>query len=221
MDGSWQEVAAKLAGLGLPVLGKLVGGNIPVVGPVINMLGGGEAVGRIIAQGIALALGVKPTPEAVSEAIDNGNTTEVVAKLKAVEAEAAARWPAVAEINKSADSADVEIAKINAEASARIATDLAGNSPTQSLYRPILLWGASLNLIVTFIVFNWAMISDVFFNGNLLSKLQGSEAVLVISISLATLILGWHFSTRASERKAAVNAPANAAARAAAAAVGK
>src|SRR5215211_3833299 len=123
---NWQSVAAQLAQLGLPILGRVLGGQVPIVGAIFGA-SGGEHVGKLIANAIALALGVEPTPEAVSRAIDQGKTTEVVAKLQAIEGEAVARWPALAEIDKSADLAQVEIAKINAESSAKIAEQIGNN----------------------------------------------------------------------------------------------
>lgn len=93
----WKALAAKLAQMGLPVLGRtigtLIGGQIPVVGGYIS--GAGENIGATAARMLADALGVEPEPEAISAAIESQPTTEVMTKLQAVEMEASAKWAAL------------------------------------------------------------------------------------------------------------------------------
>jgi hypothetical protein len=93
----WKTLAAKLAAMGLPVLGKaigtLVGGQIPIFGNMIE--GAGENIGAAAAKMIAEVLGVEPTAEAINTAIETKPTTEVFSKLQAVEGDAAAKWAAL------------------------------------------------------------------------------------------------------------------------------
>lgn len=106
----WKETAAKLAALGLPVLGKtvgtLVGGQIPIFGNMIE--GAGENIGKAAADMIASALGVEPTPEAINSAIENRPTTQVIEALQAKEAEATEKWPAVAAAIKAQEEGRTE-----------------------------------------------------------------------------------------------------------------
>ena len=70
----WQSIAGQLAQIGLPALGTLFGGPL------------GGAVGGIVGKGVAAALGVAPTPEAVSRAIADDPTGSSI-KLAEIEAE--------------------------------------------------------------------------------------------------------------------------------------
>jgi hypothetical protein len=103
----WKTIAAKLAQMGLPVLGRtigtLVGGQVPIFGDMIE--GAGENIGKAAADMIARSLGVEPTPDAIGQAIERMPTTDVMTRLQGVEAEAMAKWPALAEMHK-ADAAD-------------------------------------------------------------------------------------------------------------------
>ena len=94
----WKTLAAKLAQMGLPVLGKavgtLVGGQVPIFGNMIE--GAGENIGNAAAKMIADALGVDVDAEAISNAIETAPTSDVMAKLQAAETEAIAKWPQIA-----------------------------------------------------------------------------------------------------------------------------
>jgi len=95
----WTALLPTLAKFGLPILraGIIAGvGTIPVVGPFAGPLVA-DAIGNLIAG----KLGVEATPEAVTEAIETQPTSEVLSKLQAAEAEASAKWPALAEIAKA------------------------------------------------------------------------------------------------------------------------
>lgn len=70
----WSALAGQLAQIGLPALGTLFGGPL------------GGAVGGIVGKGVAAALGVAPTPEAVSKAIADDPTGASI-KLAEIEAE--------------------------------------------------------------------------------------------------------------------------------------
>jgi hypothetical protein len=195
----WTSVASQLAQLGLPILGRVLGGSIPVIGPLLGA-GGGEAVGRLVAGAISKALGVPPTPEAISNAIESGDTTEVVAKLKAIEAEAVVRWPALAQIEQSQNTAEVEVAKINAESSARVATEIATNGFWLSLYRSILLYAATFGLIFFGVLFFWALtVSD-----EMWTKLVSGIDMVKWWVGGMVTLLGFHFYTRGKEREAAI-----------------
>lgn len=97
---NWKDLGGQLIRAGAPIIGTAIGGPI---GGVI-----GSSLGTILAN----ALGVDDTPDAVSAAIQNTPADQLQAKLAAAESEAAAKWPALAEIAKSADEARVEQSKI-------------------------------------------------------------------------------------------------------------
>lgn len=70
----WSIIAGQLAQIGLPALGTLFGGPL------------GGTVGAVVGKGVAAALGVPATPEAVSKAVaDDPNGSAV--KLAEIEAE--------------------------------------------------------------------------------------------------------------------------------------
>lgn len=85
----WKDLAGSLAKAGAPIIGAAIGG------PLGGMIGG--AIGNVVAN----ALGVDNTPEAVEYAINTRDPQIVAAQLSAAEAEAQAKWPALAEIAKA------------------------------------------------------------------------------------------------------------------------
>lgn len=207
MANPWVELAGKLTQLGLPLLGRAVGSAF------LGAPGGaiGEGAGNVLSAALAAALGLpvtKATPEAISDAIDNNETTRVVANLKALETEVAARWPALAQIEGAERTSEVEIAKINAEANATmreadIREHVATNGFWQSLYRPIMMWGAAGNLLAFGGVFFWALLADP----PLWQRLVDGYVVATWWIGTSGTVLGLHFFTRGMERKAAVQQP--------------
>lgn len=86
---NWQDLSGALAKAGAPIIGRALGG------PLGGMIG--DALGGVIAD----ALGVEPTPDTVDSAIKNTPTDAPGAKFSAAEAEAQAKWPALAEIAKA------------------------------------------------------------------------------------------------------------------------
>lgn len=96
----WKDIVGPVLQSAAPTLAKGLLGQIPFAGPLIVQFGGemiDDAIGKLIAE----TLGVEATPEAVKTAIETMPTTEVVEKLKAAEAVASARWPALTEIAKA------------------------------------------------------------------------------------------------------------------------
>ena len=70
----WQSIAGQLAQIGLPALGGLFGGPL------------GSSIGGLVGKGVAAALGVDPTPQAVATAIAADPNAAAV-KLAAIEAD--------------------------------------------------------------------------------------------------------------------------------------
>lgn len=95
----WRDLAGTLIKAGAPIIGGALGG------PLGGMIGG--ALGDVVAN----ALGVSPTPEVVNNAISTMPADQLAPKLAAAEAEAQAKWPALAEIAKAYYAADTEMVK--------------------------------------------------------------------------------------------------------------
>jgi len=192
----WKSLAGKFAQMGLPILGSALGG------PLGGTIGG--FVGKIIAE----ALGVEATPEAVNNAIENGETSVVLATLKAVEAEAAERWPALAQIEGHERRAETAIAQTNAVASLKMAETagkMAENHPILTFYRTLLMYFSTFNLIGFGVFFFYALIID----DTMWQKMVDGYLIVAWWIGANGSVLGVHFVTRSSERKAAVNLPQN------------
>lgn len=99
MGFDFGNLASGLIRNGGKVIGTVIGSAVG--GPLGGAIGGtvlNEAIGMA-----ADALGVPRTPEAVQSAIDTRDPATVAAQLQAKEAEAAAKWPALAQIAVSHD----------------------------------------------------------------------------------------------------------------------
>ncbi|WP_298704490.1 hypothetical protein [uncultured Variovorax sp.] len=82
---NWQSIAGQLAQIGLPALGTLFGGPL------------GGTIGGLVGKGVAAALGVEPTPQAVSTAI-SADPNAAAVKLAQIEAETKANEAQLADI---------------------------------------------------------------------------------------------------------------------------
>jgi len=122
---NWQDLAGPLIKLGAPTIGTALGG--PLGGMVGNILGS--------------VLGVSPTPEAIDKAIKDTPAAELQDKLAAAEADAQAKYPALAEIAKAEAEAQ---AKTAAETNLTMRAEIAAGDPLQRWWRP--LYGLELTL---------------------------------------------------------------------------
>lgn len=153
----WKDIVGPALQQAAPLAARLLLGQIPIVGPILAQLGG-SAVESEVGKILGNQLGVDPTPEAVNAAITGQPTDLVIAKLQAADAEAAAKWPALAEAYKAAAQAETEQARVAADdtASAR-ARDLqvrqapgADGAPAGTNTRAnVMLIGAFASLIIT------------------------------------------------------------------------
>lgn len=85
----WKSIGGSLIKAGAPIIGTALGG------PLGGLIGSG--LGDVLAN----ALGVEATPEAVNNAIINGDPSVVSAALSKAETEACARYNFLAEVVKS------------------------------------------------------------------------------------------------------------------------
>jgi hypothetical protein len=94
----WSHLAGQLAQIGLPALGTLFGGPL------------GGTIGGLVGKGVAAALGVEPTPQAVSAAIQADPSAAAI-KLAQIEAETKANEAQLADI-ANARSTTVQLATV-------------------------------------------------------------------------------------------------------------
>ncbi|MBI3433520.1 MAG: hypothetical protein HY056_00335 [Proteobacteria bacterium] len=118
----WQDLAGALVRAGAPIIGTALGG------PFGGMIG--SAVGDVLAR----ALGTAATPQAIGEALRVTPSADLAARLSAADSEAAAKWPALAEIAR----AEAEIGRAQvAEVAATQRAEIAAGDPLQRWWRPI------------------------------------------------------------------------------------
>jgi hypothetical protein len=157
----WKQLAAKLAQMGLPVLGRtigaLVGSQVPIFGGMIA--GAGENIGSAAAAMVAHALGVEPTAEAINTAIESQPTSEVMARLQAAESEAAVKWPAIAAIVQS--MSDEYKAALQDNEAARTQTLKLVEAASPLAWGPVVL---SVLVVIAFVVILsiWLVIPPTF-----------------------------------------------------------
>jgi hypothetical protein len=96
---NWQSLAGQLAQIGLPALGSLFGGPL------------GGTIGGLVGKGVAAALGVEATPQAIVGAIQQ-NPDLAAARLAGIEAETKAKEAELADI-ANARGMTVQLAQAN------------------------------------------------------------------------------------------------------------
>lgn len=217
MNLSWKDLSPIFARLGMPMIAWALDKLPAIAGTAVKGLpfggllsGAAETGVRLILTQLVKSLGLDPataTPDDVKDAVDHGNTSEVVSNLQAVEAKAAS-MTALVDLFKSDNVADVEMAKVNSDTFlANRRADAASNDYWMSMYRPILLWGCSFALLYLIGVVLYA--ASV--GGALVDNIKGMENILMTVFGALIGALLGHFVTRASERKALLapmNAPA-------------
>lgn len=162
----WTDIAGPLLKSGAPILGTILGGPI------------GGAMGGAIGELLGGALGVPATPDAVGDALKNTPAGDLQAKLAAAEAEAAAKWPALAEAAKAEAEAG---SKTAAEIGETMRAELLATDPMQRWWRPFYAFELTLECALV-----WpAIIYDVLFA-------KGALATFVIQAS-GLLMTYWAF----------------------------
>lgn len=110
----WKAAVGPLMQSAAPTIGSLLGGLIPFPG--------GSLIGEELGKLVASQFGVEATPEAVSKAIQNTPSDIATQKLQAAEAEAVAKWPALAQIAQAeAGDRTAQSQAINATMQAEVA----------------------------------------------------------------------------------------------------
>lgn len=110
----WKSIVGPLVTSAAPTIGSILGGFIPFPG--------GSLIGQELGEIIAKQFGVAPTPDAVNAAIQNSPSDIAAQKLQAAEAEAVAKWPALAQIAQAeAGDRTAQSQAINATMTAEVA----------------------------------------------------------------------------------------------------
>jgi len=110
----WKDIVGPLVATSAPTIGSILGGLIPFPG--------GSLIGQELGQIVANQFGVAATPDAVNAAIQNAPSDVAAAKLQAAEAEAVAKWPALAQIAQAeAGDRTAQSQAINATMQAEVA----------------------------------------------------------------------------------------------------
>ena len=160
---NWQDLAGPLIKLGAPTIGTALGG------PLGGMVGG--AVGNILGS----VLGVPPTPEAIDQAIKETPASELEHKLAAADADAQAKYPALAEIAKAEAEAQ---AKVAAETQLTMRAEIAAGDKLQRWWRPLYGLEVTLECAALAVV----IIRDLW---------GGDTAVLTAATQATALLLGY------------------------------
>lgn len=190
----WNDVAkgvGKLLLQNAPTIGGLLGGFIPIPG--------GSLIGQEAGEILARALGTDATPDAVNAAIAS-DPNAAVAKIQAAETEAAAKWPALAQIAQSMYQANAaESQSINDTMRAEL---VAGQS-----------WYSWRNLYGYGVFYEVAVVSNIvfyalLFKPEILKSVQDSYSFFLSWYTLRFTLLGYIHNQSTNEKVAAVTGEA-------------
>lgn len=192
----WKDIAGPLIKAGAPVIGTALGG------PLGGLMG--SALGNVV----STALGVPDTPAAVDAAIKTTAPEVLQAKLSAAEAEAQAKWPALAEIAKAqADVGKSMVTAVNESIRAETAAQAA---------RPDGWWGHWRTLLAYELLLEapfWAalMIYTVAFDKTptAINDLLMASGLIMTWWAARFGVLGVHVWTGSNERQTAMTGQAH------------
>lgn len=215
---NWRELAVKLGNSGFPAIGRQLGtlaeGFIPVVGPFLNLDQVGENIGAAVAAMLADTLGVEPTPEAISAAIDAAPTTEIAPKLQEVESKVA-QWEAEARIAEAEEkTAQVQIAATQSVMKEELmsATMLTEGRwrmivvVMNSLWRPLFALEFLAECAYLFFgvitIFMAALIRNDFADIDAMIKMLPLVTILLLPyIAMRAGLIGYHMNLRTREKE--------------------
>ncbi len=185
----WKAVG-QLIGPMAPTIGGILGGLVPI--PFGSTIG--TSVGTILAS----ALGVEPTADAVGAAVQND--PNAAAKISAAESEAAAKWPALAEIAKARFQANsTEAESINAT----MRQELASGQVWWSWRN---LYGYSVSMEAT--ATSWVVIYALIFNPSIYKNVADSLSFFLSWYAMRFGLLGYIHNGASNEKIAAATGEA-------------
>ena len=178
---NWQDLAGPLVKAGAPAIGTALGGPL------------GGLIGQTVGGLLAGALGVPATPEAVDQALKDTPAADLAGKLAAVEAEAQAKWPALAEIAKA--EAEAAIA-VNETMRAELA---AGRPPWH--WRNLWGYACVAQVSAASAMFAWLLAAG---NWQALNVVAQHSGMLLTFFGMQLSVLGVVTNASAREKTAAV-----------------
>lgn len=183
---NWQDLGGSLIKAGAPIIGSALGG------PLGSMVG--NAIGGVLAN----ALGTEATPDAVNTAITTAAPTDLQAKLSAAEAEAQAKWPALAEIAKAeADAA----ARSLAETQVTMRAEAASDDLVQRWWRP----AYALELTIECAIMWTIVMHDLLAGGQKLANfIPAISGLLSVYWGARFAVLGVYVQGRSREKEATI-----------------
>lgn len=182
---SWTDIAGPLIKLGAPTIGTVLGGPL------------GGALGGVLGEVLGGALGVPATPDAVNDALKNA-PADLQGKLSAAEAEAIAKWPALAEMAKSQAENAVAVGET-------MRAEIVAEDPMQRWWRPIYAFELTAECALV-----WpAIIYDLMFgDGKLAPFITQNAGLLMTYWGFRFSVLGVYTYGRTQEKREEIkNAP--------------
>lgn len=213
----WSILTGPLAQFAVPVIKQAVSmgvGQIPIAGSILGPIAA-EAVGSLL----AAAFGTEATPEAVKKAIETTPPQEAAAKLAAVDAEAASKWPALAQMAESAAKVDIANIESNADimkaqiASSEMLPEGAWKTfivIANAIWRPLFAieWLAECSFFffgIHTLIFK-ALEDNQYKDIDALVKLLPLVVTLLLPYMVARFgLLGYHMRLRTDEKQMAAN----------------
>lgn len=180
----WKEVGRLIAPLA-PTIGGVLGDLIPL--PM------GGAIGRGLGQILANTFGVENTPEAVAEAIQTD--PNAVSKITAAENEAAAKWPALAEMAKAQYASN---AAQSAEVNTTIRSEVAKGQPWFA-WRNIYGYSVAFECTAT----SWMVLYAIAVDPNMFKAVTDSMSFFLSWYALRMGLLGYIHNQSTNEKIAA------------------
>lgn len=185
----WTGLAGSLIRAGAPIIGGALGGPF------------GSVIGSTLGGVLSNALGTANTPDAINSAINTLSPDQLQEKLSAAEAEAQAKWPALAEMVKADDEAQSrEIDALQATARAEaIASD-----PVQRWWRPFYAIELTIECILMWVI----VIADLVIGSGKVAGLFVQNSGVIITYWGARFgVLGVYVGGRSYEKVAAIKSP--------------
>ncbi|ALK08964.1 3TM-type holin [Blastochloris viridis] len=183
---NWQDLGGALVKAGAPIIGRALGG------PLGGMIG--DSIGGVIAD----ALGVEPTPDAVDKALEETPADTLGPKLSAAEAEAQAKWPALADIAK----ADAEAqAQALGETNETMRIEAVSGDVVQRWWRPIYAFELTLECAVCWALAMWDL---AFGAGKIAAWAVNASGLLSLYWGARFGVLGVYVNGRSREKEAAL-----------------
>jgi hypothetical protein len=179
---NWQSLGGALIKAGAPIIGNALGG------PLGGMIG--DAIGGVLAN----ALGTEATPDAVNDALKTAPAGELQAKLSAADAEAAAKWPALAEIAKAeADAAARALDAVNQT----MRVEAAATDAVQRWWRPVYALELSVECVAVWTI----AIADILWGGGKVAAfVLGAQSLLMTYWGARFGVLGVYVGGRTVEK---------------------